>query len=197
MKVHIVYCHPSDDSLTFELKESYLKGLKSSNIDFTISDLYNDNFNSDISEEEYLREANYIESSVLEDVLKEQKLINDADILTFIFPLFWMDAPSKLVGWFSRVFTYGFRYYNDDAPSAMKVFDEVNFLIGTGSSYDDLKADGKIDAIKTIFATDRINDKANKINFYFFSETSHDKITPEIKRQYIDEVFEIAKNNLY
>ena len=79
----------------------------------------------------------------------------------------------------------------------MRVLDEVNFFIGTGSSYDDLKADGKIDAIKTIFATDRINDKANKINFYFFSENSHDKITSEIKNKYIDEVFEIAKNTFH
>lgn len=197
MKVHIVYCHPSCESLTFELKEYYIRGLKESGIEFTISDLYKDNFNSDISEEEYLREANYIESTVSEDVLKEQQLINDADILTFIFPLFWMDAPSKLVGWFSRVFTYGFRYYNDDCQESMKTLTEANFIIGTGSGYDDLKADGKIDAIKTIFASDRINNKADKINFYFFSETAHDKITPEIKRQYADEVFEIARNTLH
>lgn len=197
MKVHIVYCHPSCESLTFELKESYIRGLKDSSIDFTIFDLYKNNFDSDISEEEYLRESNYIETAVLEDVLKEQQLINDADVLTFIFPLFWMDAPSKLVGWFSRVFTYGFRYYNDDSQDAMKTLTQANFIIGTGSSYDDLKADGKIDAIKTIFASDRINNKAEKINFYFFSQAAHDKITPELKKQYVDEVFEIAKNTLH
>lgn len=196
MKVHIVYAHPSSQSFTYELKESYIKGLKESNIDFTISDLYKDGFSSDISEDEYLREANYEESCLSEDVLNEQQLINDADILTFIFPLFWMDAPSKLVGWFSRVFTYGFRYYNDDEQESMKTLSQANFIIGTGSSYEDLKADGKIDAIKTIFATDRINEKADDINFYFFSETAHDKITPETKKQYIDEVFEIAKNTL-
>lgn len=196
MKVHIVFCHPSENSLTYELKESYIKGLEASDIDFTVSDLYKKNFKSDMSEEEYLCEANYDESYISEDVLEEQRLINDANILTFIFPLFWMDAPSKLVGWFSRVFTYGFRYYNDDAPSSMKTLKEVNFLIGTGSSFEDLKADGKIDAIKTIFSKDRINDKAENINFYFFSETSHDKITDELKTRYVNEVFEIGKNTL-
>lgn len=110
-----------------------------------------------------------------------------------------MDAPSKLVGWFSRVFTYGFRYYNDDALSSMKILKEVNFLIGTGSSFKDLKADGKIDAIKTIFSNDRINDKAENINFYFFSETSHDKITDELDSlgyKYNFCIFEF-KHNLY
>ena len=197
MKVHIVYAHPSSQSTTYELKESYVRGLKESDIDFTISDLYKDNFNSDFCEEEYLREANYEGVLLSEDVLKEQQLINDADILTFIFPLFWMDAPSKLVGWFSRVFTYGFRYYNDDEQESMKTLSQVNFIISAGSSYEDLKADGKIDAIKTIFAGDRLNGKADEINFYFFSETAHDKITPETKKQYVGEVFEIAKNALH
>ena len=197
MKVHIVYAHPSRQSVTHELKESYINGLKESGINFTISDLYGDGFRSDISEEEYLREANYEASLLSGDVLKEQQLINDADVLTFIFPLFWMDAPSKLVGWFSRVFTYGFRYYNDDEVESMKTLEQANFIISTGSSYDDLKADGKIDAIKTIFAADRISEKADDINFYFFSETAHDKITPETKKQYIEDVFEIAKNTLH
>jgi NAD(P)H dehydrogenase (quinone) len=197
MKVHIVYCHPSDSSVTYELKESYIRGLKASDIDFTISDLYGDGFRSDISEVEYLRDANYEQSVILDDVSKEQRLIDDADVLTFIFPLFWMDAPSKLVGWFSRVFTYGFRYCDDENPGSMKTLEKVNFIISAGSSYNDLKADGKIDAIATVFSKDRINDKANRINFYFFNETSHDKITPELKNIYIKEVFDIAKNTFH
>lgn len=192
MKVHIVYCHPSNESVTYALKESYIEGLKASNIDFTISDLYKKEFNSDMSEEEYLCEANYNESYISPDVLEEQELINNSDILTFIFPIFWLDAPSKLVGWFSRVFTYGFRYYNDDEQESMKTLKQVNFLISMGSSYEELKADGKIDAIKTIFARDRLNNKAEDINFYFFNETSHDKITPENKENYIKKAFEIA-----
>ena len=39
MKVHIIYCHPSSESITYTLKESYIEGLKAANIDFTISDL--------------------------------------------------------------------------------------------------------------------------------------------------------------
>ena len=105
-----------------------------------------------------------------------------------------MDAPSKLVGWFSRVFTYGFRYYNDETQEEMKTLNQVNFLISMGSSYEYLEADGKIDAIKTVFAGDRIANKADELNFYFFDETSHDKITAERKDQYIKKAFNIASN---
>lgn len=92
MKVHIVYCHPSNESVTYALKESYIDGLNASDIDFTI----------------------------------------------------W--GPT----------------------------------------------DGKIDVIKTIFSKDRLNNKAEDINFYFFNETSHDKITAENKENYIKKAFEIA-----
>lgn len=105
-----------------------------------------------------------------------------------------MDAPSKLVGWFSRVFTYGFRYYNDDRKESMKTLKKVNFLISMGSNFNDLNADGKIDALKTIFAKDRINNKSDSIDFYFFNETSHDKISSQQKKVYIKKAFDIASN---
>ena len=55
-----------------------------------------------------------------------------------------MDAPSKLVGYFSRVFTKGFKYdYDDGINTTMKTMDETNFLISAGSSYESLKDDGK------------------------------------------------------
>ena len=140
------------------------------NISYTITDLYGSNFNSDITEEEYLRENNNIPCPLAEDVLLEQERINNADVLTFIFPLFWMDAPSKLVGYFARVFTKGFKYDYDDGKSAsMKTMVHTNFLISAGSSYDDLEKDGKINALETIFIKDKLAGKTKKTNTYIFS----------------------------
>ena len=34
------------------------------------------------------------------DVKEFQKLINQNNALVFIYPVFWGEAPSKLVGWF-------------------------------------------------------------------------------------------------
>ena len=151
-KVHIVYCHPSEKSITNTIKQGYIDGLEEINIPYTITDLYGSNFNSDITEEEYLRENNNIPFPLAEDVIIEQEKINNADILTFIFPLFWMDAPSKLVGYFARVFTKGFKYDYDDCKSvSMNTMIHTNFLISAGSNYDDLEKDGKVNALETIF----------------------------------------------
>nr|WP_303372525.1 NAD(P)H-dependent oxidoreductase [Methanobrevibacter sp.] len=96
--------------------------------------------------------------------------------LTFIFPLFWMDAPAKLVGYFTRVFTKGFKYdHENGSKSTMKIMGETNFLISAGSNYDELKQDGKLKALKTIFIEDRMAGKTEKTNMYIFDETTYHK----------------------
>lgn len=175
-KVHIIYCHPSKKSITYKIREAYIRGLKKKNIDYTLTDLYDSKFNPDISEEEYLRENNNKNYQLSEEILQEQEKINSASVLTFIFPLFWMDAPSKLVGYFSRVFTKGFKYDDDYGNEAtMKTMDKTNFLISTGSSYETLKEDGKISALETIFIKDRLAGKTKETGMYFFTETTYMK----------------------
>lgn len=111
MRVHIIYCHPSENSLTAEVRDACIKGLENSGKSYTISDLYKKNFSTDMTEAEYLRDAFYHnELPLAADVLAEQELINAADALLFIYPVFWTEAPAKLVGWFDRVWTYGFAY---------------------------------------------------------------------------------------
>ncbi|MDE4078644.1 NAD(P)H-dependent oxidoreductase [Candidatus Methanosphaera massiliense] len=195
MKTHIIYCHPSNKSLTYQIKEKYIQALTDVGKEYTISDLYAKNFNSDMTEEEYLRESNYTLDTPSSDVLEEQKLLDEADNLTFIFPVFWLDCPSKLVGWFTRVFTYGYRYYSTEGKEQMKTYDNIRFIITMGSGYKDLEADGKISAIKTIFDVDRIKDKARNTQFYIYTSTSHDKITDERKRKILDDVYKIGINS--
>lgn len=111
MNVFVVYAHPSEDSFTRHVRDSFIDGLKTVGHSFTISDLYKMNFVTDMSEAEYLREANYREDLPLpDDVIDEQKKINESEAIVFIYPIFWTEAPAKLVGWFDRVWTYGFSY---------------------------------------------------------------------------------------
>lgn len=84
-----MYCHPSSNSFTFKVKESFIKGVIDAGHSFVISDLYAMGFNPVFSENEYLREAFYDDiKDVGNDVLEEQQKINDADVIVFIFPIF-------------------------------------------------------------------------------------------------------------
>ncbi len=44
------------------------------------------------------------------DSVAEQKLLQEADVVVFQFPLYWYSVPPMLKKWFDDVFTYGFAY---------------------------------------------------------------------------------------
>ena len=50
MKVFIVYCHPSEDSFTRNVRDAFIKGIVDSGNEYDMSDLYNSNFKTDMSE---------------------------------------------------------------------------------------------------------------------------------------------------
>ena len=107
MKVFVVYCHPSEDSFTRHVRDNFIKGILDSGNEYVLSDLYKMDFKTDMTEAEYLRDAYYNEEPALaSDVLAEQAKINSCDGIAFIYPVFWTEAPAKLVGWFDRVWTF-------------------------------------------------------------------------------------------
>lgn len=102
MRVFIVYCHPSEESFTARVRDQFIRGLKLAGHTYEISDLYKMNFQSDMTEEEYKRDAFYTtEGYMSADVLAEQEKIQGCDVIVFIYPIFWTEAPAKLVGWFN------------------------------------------------------------------------------------------------
>ena len=44
------------------------------------------------------------------DPLKEQERVKKADIILFVFPLFWYAAPALIYRWLELTFTHGFAY---------------------------------------------------------------------------------------
>ena len=171
VKIFVIYCHPSRDSFTYIAKEAFLKGLKDANHEFVVSDLYQMNFNADISEEEYAREAFYrAEISVAEDVLEEQRKIQESDAIVFIYPVFWTEAPAKLVGWFDRVWTSGFAYNPDPR---MKVLKKALFILSAGKTLKSLEETGELNAMRTVMLGDRIRNRAVEKEMVVFDGTTH------------------------
>jgi NAD(P)H dehydrogenase (quinone) len=166
MNILVVYAHPSENSFTYQVKESFIKGLAEAGHNVAVSDLYKMNFSETFTESEYLREAFYDEKKpVPEDVLSEQCKINSADAIAFIYPVFWTEAPAKLVGWFQRVWTYGFAY--GDNPQ-MKTLEKAVFLVTMGGALEDKIRQEQAEAMKTVMLGDRISTRAKKTEFVVF-----------------------------
>ena len=181
MHVFIVYCHPSHDSLTREVKDQFIAGLESAGHRHTISDLYAMNFASDMSEEEYRREAYYRrEVPVPPDVKAEHEKINAADALVFIHQVFWTDAPAKLVGWLNRVWTFGFAYGDN---RAMKQLEKGLVLCVAGNTLEYFERTGLGEAMRRVFLDDRFFDRVKQKELIILDATSRELPERESNRE--------------
>lgn len=176
MKVFIVYCHPSEDSFTRNIRDAFIRGITDSGNEYIISDLYGMDFKADITEQQYLRDANYENTPFTEeDVLAEHEKINSADAIAFIYPVFWTEAPAKLVGWFDRVWTYGFAY----GDKKMKMMDKAMVLCSAGNPIERLEQFGLLSSMKKVMLGDRLFNRARQMEFVVFDGTSREKETRE------------------
>ncbi|MCR5086899.1 MAG: NAD(P)H-dependent oxidoreductase [Lachnospiraceae bacterium] len=171
MKVFVVYCHPSENSFTKNMCDAFLRGVTDSGNEYILSDLYKMGFTTDISEEEYLRDANYRDTpEVAEDVRAEQEKINSSDAIAFIYPVFWTEAPAKLVGWFDRVWSYGFAY----GKKTMKLLDKAIILCSAGNPVERLRQFGLLDSMKRVMFGDRLFGRVKQTEFVVFDNTSRE-----------------------
>lgn len=161
MHVFIVYAHPSEDSFTRVVRDEFIKGLNDAGHTYEISDLYKMKFNTDISEQEYLREADYcVDIPNSKDVLEEQNKVNRCDAMVFIYPNFWTEAPAKLVGWFDRVWSFGFAY----GERTMKRISKALCICICGNTLERLEEFGHIASMKTVMLGNRLFDKVLESN---------------------------------
>ena len=194
MKVFIVYCHPSRTSFTYEIYKSFEKGLLDAGHEVTVSDLYEMDFRTDLSEEEYLRETYYkADAPLSDDVIAEQAKIQNSDAIVFIYPVFWTEAPAKLVGWFDRVWTTGFAYSPD--PS-IKNLDKALAIACAGKTLDSLIEVGEKDAMETVMLGDRIRSRAKESRMVIYDGITHwdEETRKQLAPQHVSAVYELGKN---
>lgn len=192
MRVFVVYCHPSSDSFTHAIYERFTQGLRDAGHDITVSDLYGMDFRTDISEEEYLRETHYRSDLPLPaDVVEEQRKIEAADAMAFVYPVFWTEAPAKLVGWFDRVWTAGYAY----ADCTMKILDKAVFLACAGKTLQSLEETGNLRAMETVMLGDRINQRAREKRMFIFDGISHydEELLQRMKPQHLERAYRLGR----
>ena len=100
----------------------------------------------------------------------EQEKINSSDAIVFIYPVFWTEAPAKLVGWFDRVWTFGFAY----GTKRMKLLDKALILATTGNTKKHLEDFGLLYSMKKVMLEDRLFEKVKQSDFVVFDGMSRE-----------------------
>jgi NAD(P)H dehydrogenase (quinone) len=156
MRALIVYAHPEPTSFTAALKDTAASALSAAGHSVEVSDLYGEGFNPVAGRHDFTSVADgdrfHYQTEQLHasdtncfasDLRREQERLSQADLLIFVFPLWWGGLPAILKGWFDRVCAYGVAYADG------RRFDKGYFVgrramlgVTTGGTIERFSADG-------------------------------------------------------
>ncbi|WP_428661594.1 NAD(P)H-dependent oxidoreductase [Runella sp.] len=146
MKHLIIYAHPNAGSLNHLIKQTVVNILKKENHEVVIRDLYELNFNPVLSLEDM---AGQRRGQVDTLIGEEQKHIEWAETITFIYPIWWTGMPAIMKGYIDRVMSYGFAYRYDQGIQKGLLVGKQAFVINThGKSHAEYSAIGMDTALR-------------------------------------------------
>jgi NAD(P)H dehydrogenase (quinone) len=110
MKHLIIYAHPNTNSFNHAIKIKLSETLLRAGHEVKVRDLNALGFNPVLSATDL---QNIHAGASPLDITTEQEFINWADIISFVYPIWWTGLPAILKGYIDRVFHYGFAYAID------------------------------------------------------------------------------------
>ncbi len=148
MKSLIVLAHPNSDSYNAAVMETVKKALEQQNVQYEVKDLYRMNWNPLLSTADL---QSIYQGHVPQDIANEQESVRQADLLVFIYPIWWLQQPAILKGWMDRVLTHGFAYKVTEQGMIEGLLKGKSAIVITtsGANEQNMKENGVLDAINT------------------------------------------------
>lgn len=111
MKHLVIFAHPYEKSFGKGIVETIETATIESGSEIKIRDLYELGFDPILKGSDLL---NLQSGNFAEDIKKEQEYVNWADLITFVYPVWWAGLPALLKGYVDRVFCNGFAFTNGE-----------------------------------------------------------------------------------
>lgn len=147
----IVYAHPNPASFNNAILKTAVNTLQSKGHEVVVRDLYALNFKSVLSSEDFVT---FRSGNVPADIKTEQQFITQADVIIFIYPVWWAGLPAIIKGYVDRVFSHGFAYGSDENGIVKLLTGKKGFIINThGQSKDYYNENGMTKSIAQIIET--------------------------------------------
>jgi NAD(P)H dehydrogenase (quinone) len=122
MRALVVSAIPEQEALGADLRRIALETLVEAGVEVEESDLYAMGWDPVLRPSDYGSATDGVRpltdragaatraGSIAPDILAEQAKVARADLVVFVFPLWWFGLPAILKGWFDRVFLQGFAF---------------------------------------------------------------------------------------
>ncbi|HAC22439.1 MAG TPA: NAD(P)H dehydrogenase [Porphyromonadaceae bacterium] len=166
MKHLIVYAHPNPKSFCRAVVDKVLDILEMNGEEATVSNLYEMEFNPVLGHRDFEAIA---QGTTLQDVEDEQRLVEWADQITFIYPIWWTGMPAIMKGYIDRVFTYDFAYkMTEHGAEGLLNGKKVKIINTMGTPNEYYEQSGMIEAMKKTSDTGIFNFCGMEVSEHIF-----------------------------
>lgn len=143
----IVLAHPDPRSLSAAYKEEIVRLTEDTGNEAVVRDLYNIGFHPLLSAEDFTA---FRKGEVPGEIKLEQDYIQCADLITFIYPIWWAGMPAILKGYIDRVFSRGFAYDITGMGEVRKLLSgkKVIILNNFGMPFEEYEKSGMLEALR-------------------------------------------------
>ncbi|NBI42108.1 NAD(P)H oxidoreductase [[Haemophilus] felis] len=194
----IIFAHPNGQgnepkSLNHSILKQVILASENVGAETIVRDLYALNFQAILSQQEI--QASF-QGIIAVEIQQEQELIKQADLITLIYPLWWMGFPAILKGYLDRVLTYGFAYKTEGGASVgLLSSKKMQHFATLGNSYEKYENLGFIQSLQDCLVNGLFNFCGiTDIQQCFFGEV-YAKNNEEIA-QLLQQVFAQTQQNL-
>lgn len=189
----VIFAHPNEKSFGKAMVDSVVKASEEKGAEVRVRNLYEIGFDPILKPEDF---AAFQSGKIPEDIAAEQEYIKWADIITFVYPVWWTSLPAILKGYVDRVFSYGFAYeYVDGAPNGLLKGKKGLLFSTTGTPDAIYSENGMHSSIKQTTDQGIFNFTGiEEVVHTFFGGVPH--VTEEVRKGYLQEVENVVKQNL-
>lgn len=189
----VVFAHPNQKSFGKGILDAVVKASEEKGANVRVRDLY------EIGFDPILKPSDFVDlqsGKVSADIAVEQEHIKWANVITFVYPVWWASFPAILRGYVDRVFSNGFAFHNvNGAPEGLLKGKKGLLLCTTGTPSEIYSATGMHNSMK------QTTDEA-VFNFVGIEEVKHvflgsvTFVTDEHRKGYLAEVAKTVKEML-
>ncbi len=190
MKHLIVYADPNPNGFCHTIVKTLAERLEDSGKDVFLRNLYDLKFDPILSEADLLIIS---KDDHMADVKEEQELIQDASVITFVYPIWWLGPPAILKGYFDRVLAQGFAYSIGKEGLERGLVGKKAVIINTmGAKFENYEKNGMVEAMKKITDIGILEYTGLEVvEHKFFGEIT--TATDQLKATYLKEVVSLGE----
>lgn len=185
----VIYSHPNPASFNHAIKETVVRVLKDKGKNIRVRDLYALRFDPVLRATDF---ETFLQNRTPRDIEIEQEHVRWADMLTFIYPVWWGRMPCITCGYIDRVFSKGFAYdYDANGPKGLLPGKKVFAISTMGAPLAVAESSGGIKSMEQIIDNETFRFCAMEMvgHKYFGSVTT---VTDEDRKAMLVEVEKIA-----